>query len=573
MPHDVPEPYDGPSGQVTPRGHRGDTTPRPPSGVRGSQTPGARGGGGATTGGARGATPGGRKRARTADAFNWQTWWWNNQFRFLDYDADATAATGSADFFLGSGDKAGGPARPTARTPRTLNGRIVPALTRALGAKEAEVRAAAVKALGRIADGVPLADMTRLLDDSDRHVRFSAALALGDAGARDTLPRLVELAKNTKEDAVTRGFATVSIGMIGDEAAAGALRRIALESDASRDLRTCAVTALGLIPSPSTRETLRAIARDEKEEPDLRALAVGVLGKLCGDEESAIELSALAADKSPQVRRSAVLALGLSDPAIGRVDDVLAKALADDSDLPVRAFACVALGERGSPRSRKPLLAALNDSPSPSLRAFAALGLGLLRDPSAAPYLRETFEREANGPSLRSAAALALGLLRDAGSTETLRAALADESAEPSLRGYSALAIGLLRDRSSLAAMEGVLRSRPSVDVLEPLIRGIGLLGGDGTAAVVLETMLAADNDALRAHLIHAMGHLRDVAFVDPFLEILASPKASEHERVYAAIALGHLGDRYATPRLAAITNRRNYMIETPTLDLLALLL
>lgn len=569
---DDPAPYDGPSGQTGPRGTNkpGSTKPAARPAVGGGVTPGGRGG---AVAGPRGTTPGGRRRTRTGEAFNWQRWWWNNQFRFLDFEPDPKQSTGSADFFLGATDRKSALARASARTPVLLRERIVPALTEALGAKESEVRAAAVKALGRISEGVPLDLMTRLLDDSDRHVRFSAALALGDASARESLPRLLALVRDPKADGITRGFAAVSIGMIGEESSAGALREIALESKASRDLRACALVALGLIPCESTRETMRAIALDPKADADLRAIAAGALGKLCGDSETALALAGLASDKSPQVRRSAILALGLSDPAIAKIDETLANVVADDSDLPARSFACIALGERGTARARKPLLTALEGDPSPSLRSFAALGLGLLRDPSAAPYLREAFARPANGPSLRSAAALALGLLRDAGAGTALRATLADESADPTLRGFAALGIGLAGDRSAASAMESVLLSRPSVEVLEPLVRAIGLVGGDGTADVVLQAMEAADNDALRGHLIHAMGHLRDAKFVDPFLRILKSPSESEHERVYAAIALGHLGDLYATPRLAAITNRRNYLIDTPTIDLLTLLL
>jgi hypothetical protein len=56
---------------------------------------------------------------------------------------------------------------------------------------------------------------------------------------------------------------------------------------------------------------------------------------------------------------------------------------------------------------------------------------------------------------------------------------------------------------------------------------------------------------------------------VDPFLAVMQNPQESEHTRVYAAIALGHLGDTLPAPRLTRMTNHRNYMIQTDTLDVL----
>ncbi len=572
-PAPAPEPYDGPSGTTAGRGGSAGTTPRP---AIGPITPGR----GPTAGGGsrpRGATPGGRRRrASSGDVFNWEAWWWNNQYRFIDFEAarEKARSSGSADFFLGSEDRANRRQADDARTPANVRDRIVPALTRALASRESDVRAAAVKALGRVADGAPVAEMEKLLDDPVRDVRFSAALALGDAGARESLPRLERIAANPREDAFVRGVAAVAIGLVGDPATAGALRSIALANDTPRDLRMSAVVALGLVPCASSRDTLRALAADEKADDDLRALAAAKLGRICGDADTVEILLDLAAKAPAQVRRSAILSLGPAAEIDARVVPFLARAAEDEKDVPARAFALVSLGESGGgPTARKALLEALTESRNEALRSFAAMGLGISRDPTCAPYLRAELREERRTPSHRSAVAVALGLLKDPESIPALASLAADESTNPMLRGYAALGLGLAGDRSQVPVIERALADRPSPSLVEPLARAAGLIGTDDALTTLLRAVESADCGGERGSLLLALGHLRDARAVEPLLGLLERRGADGSARVFAALALGHVANRHPVPRSSALTSHRNYLIATPTVDYLALLL
>ena len=521
---------------------------------------------------ARGTTPGGRGRKRSSEAFNWQHWWSNNQYRFLDFTVNRALSSGSADFFLGSSDRES--VRDVdALTPAAIRDTVIPALAAQLASPDGEVRAAAVKALGRIADGVPLAEMARLLGDTELHVRFSAAIALGDAGAAAYGPELARIARDARENPIARGFSLVSLGLIGDEASALVLREVALGDDPNLDLRASALVALGLVRTKETAALMKTVAADSRRDENLRAIAAEALGRLGVDDATAEFLFGLLEDKSPQVRRSAIVALGQGRAGCPSTGAALADAFDLERDLPARAFAAIAIGEQKGPKAKKVLLDAYTSSPQPALKAFAAIGLGILGDLSAAPHLRETLESASSGANLRAASAVALGLLRDSGSKRLLSGLVSDAGADPLVRGYSALAIGLVGDRSLLDVIEKAIAAKPSPDVLEPLTLALGLLGGSSSGTTLLSALEASDNDYARAHLIHAMGHLRDRSFIAPFLRVLGDATESEHSRVFAAIALGHLGDKNPVPRLTAITFHRNYMIPADTIDILTSLL
>lgn len=475
--------------------------------------------------------------------------------------------SGSADYFLGNDDP------ENARdldpiTPGVIHSKVVPALSAALESDQGEVRAAAVKALGRIGQSVPVDQMSRLLEDSELHVRFSAAIALGDAEAKSQLERLTQVALDRKSDPLTRGFALISLGFIGDSTSIEVLKKVALGKEANLDLRSCALVSIGLIEGEETKELMKKVARDRRMIPNMRALAIDALSKQGVDDGTAEMLFELLWDKSPQVRRSAVIAVGQAHEGCPATGQALVDVYQLDRDVPVRAFACIAMGEQKSPKARGTLLKVFTRAPDAALKAFAAIGLGLLGDDTVAPHLIATLTSSSSNHNLRGACAVALGLLKAPKGGLALHQVFAREK-NPSLRGYAALGLGMMGEKRLLPEFEKVLMRDSNVAIVEPVTLAIGLLGGKSSSGILLRALEGADNDELRAHLIHAIGHLKDYTFVDPFLAVMQNPKESEHSRVFAAIALGHLGDRFDKPRLTKMTNHRNYMIETDTIDVL----
>jgi len=515
-----------------------------------------------------GTTPGARRsKSKKSTGFSWEHWWSNNLYRFLDFSREDELATASADYLLGKEDPANVISLEKL-TPSFVEKKLLPALTAALDAPEAEVRAAAVKALGRISHGAPVDLMARLLNDDEHHVRFSAAIALGDAQATSRAEELARLSVDRKADPMTRGFAILALGLIGEPSSLSTLEFIAFGKEPNFDLRTSALVSIGLIPGDESRALLRKALANERFHPDLRALAIDGLARQGIDDATAEMLFHELFSPATQIRRSSILALGQGHPGCPSTGQALADAFSLEKDMPARAFACIALGEQKGPRARKLLLQTLTSAPDTSMKSFAALGLGILGDETVVPYLVEPLLKSSVPMDHRNACAVALGIIGSKNAVAPLEKIFREEKS-PSLRGYTALALGMIGERRLLPDFEKALASASDPAVIEPIALSIGLLGGRSSSRTLLAALERADNDELRAHLIHAVGHLKDHSFVDPFLAVMQNPQESEHTRVYAAIALGHLGDTLPAPRLTRMTNHRNYMIQTDTLDVL----
>jgi HEAT repeat protein len=162
-------------------------------------------------------------------------------------------------------------------TPSSLP-RTLPAAIRDAAHKKLEVRVSAVRDLGRLAehDGREQALQTlvsRLESDESPAVRAEAALALGDARARECLAALVSAARD--ENARVQQMALVALGEVAtdeDQSARHVLEQ-SLEADVP-ELRFQALVALhNVAPACATPAVLRAL---EDEDAHIRYVALRI---------------------------------------------------------------------------------------------------------------------------------------------------------------------------------------------------------------------------------------------------------------------------------------------------------
>lgn len=173
--------------------------------------------------------------------------------------------------------------RSVARAAAESLGKIgLPALrplTERLHHTSAEVRRAAVQALGQLRDKQAIQPLIASLEDREGLVRGEAAGALGVLGDPEAIEPLVVCLRD--EVVAVRIASASALGKLGDKRAVGGL--IACLRDSEPAPRAAAVEALGRLGDPAAVGSLIPCLRDE--EFAVRRAAVDALGKL-GDKKA-----------------------------------------------------------------------------------------------------------------------------------------------------------------------------------------------------------------------------------------------------------------------------------------------
>jgi cellulose synthase operon protein C len=179
-----------------------------------------------------------------------------------------------------------------------------------------------------------------------------------------------------------------------------------------------------------------------------------------------------------ELRARAMIAVGaLKDPALlPKLEDLLAPGgdvRSDESD-PVVVAAAWSVA-RMQAKQAGPLLTKLLSSDAPSIRALAALGLGLIGDKKSAATMASVARSLEAGPMPRASAAFALGQIGDKAHVDAL-AQLA-ESTDSTVRSTAVIALARLGSTAAPRAIAEALVSP------EPALQGAA-----AAAAIVLAT-------------------------------------------------------------------------------------
>jgi HEAT repeat protein/cyclophilin family peptidyl-prolyl cis-trans isomerase len=296
----------------------------------------------------------------------------------------------------------------------------------------------------------PPPDLIRLLGDGLARTRRRAALAVGRVGLREGVEPLIGLLKD--EEPEVRQMAAFALGLIGDLRARDALTGAL--ADPSPLVQGSAAEALGLIGDGTAADAVGQLAS--------RLIESGALATLPSDGDDArrdtpaaayrLALYALVRLKAyPQLAAATLDASGQPRTtwwpvayAFQRIEDPRALpvllALAKDSHPYTRAFAAKGLGPIKN-NVAVPVLLPMVKSPERTVAVEALRSLGRIGDPAAAPVLLEIIRTPKADPQLKLEAVDALGNIASEGTTDTLLDSLADPN--PSIR--AAAIRGLIR--------------------------------------------------------------------------------------------------------------------------------
>jgi cyclophilin family peptidyl-prolyl cis-trans isomerase/HEAT repeat protein len=415
-------------------------------------------------------------------------------------------------------------------------------------------------------------ELDRLLSDPDKGVRRRAALAAGRIADASAIPALVDLMNDS--DAELRQMAAFGLGLVGDKQAAP--RLVASLKDVDAVVRARSAEALGRLGDPRVAGD---IARMILETMPKGAAVVSVRGDDAGNAndpwlEMRLGLFALARLKDPRVAESVLLSNGRP-----RFDWWAATWTAMRLESPLL----------------RPVLAAAAGSDDRVSRAYAARGLGALKDPSAlellTPLARDPDETVAVnalraiaviGDARGSAAVVAALASTDLTIKREALTALATLPPDPALRArvvpyvgheqafIRAAALSALAkiDRDEFALVLSGLDPDPEWFVRAALATALGERGDEQSVGIlfgllkdpdtrvlpaVLEAMRKArGNDAaetLKGYLDHP-----DLAVRAAAIENLGQLKLPGSAGLLAAAWKKGLGDREIDARAAAVS-------------------
>lgn len=310
-------------------------------------------------------------------------------------------------------------------------------LLAALEDSRPEIRALAVRALGRIGEASSREQLEASLRDADPEVRGAAAYALGLLGDAAALPSLHAATRDN--EARVRALAADAVGLLGDPLSADTLLALLDDSDPTVAMTACFAVArytraefaidallrlventeselrmpalytlarlaarpMGLAPEARLRVRRVLVGLGRSKRPEVRALAARGLTAPISPEESEM-LGRLARDDDPLVRIEAVGALGFPG---GKVLPHVGQSLQDDDDRVVLAALRAVSRMRGTEPLEALALVVVNDSRL-WLRRQAIAAMGSV-DPEGAAAMVNGLSKSSE-PELRQAAAILL---------------------------------------------------------------------------------------------------------------------------------------------------------------------
>jgi HEAT repeat protein/cyclophilin family peptidyl-prolyl cis-trans isomerase len=343
----------------------------------------------------------------------------------------------------------------------------------------------------------PQPDLISLLKDDEGRIRRRAALAVGRTRVADGIQPLAEVLAGD-EDPEVRQMAAFALGLLGQASAADAL--MAGLKDPDPLVQGRAAEGLGLIGHKAAADAIAAMMAP--------LIAAGALSGIAPDD--------LEHPKAPNIEAVrlgmyALVRLGAYAP--------LASTLLDGSGAPVSRWWPIAYAFRriGSPQAG-PVLLNLLGGEGTMTRAFAARGLGAIKEARGVAPLLAVLGNERDVTVVRIEAARSLADLNAAAAAPVLAKLLASRTTEPNLRLEAATALGQL--------------------------------GAPGAIDLFID-LVTEQWPAMRSAALTALAR----ADGDTFLTVLSGIDADPQWSVRAALAsaLGNLDRERAGPRLTAM--------------------
>jgi cyclophilin family peptidyl-prolyl cis-trans isomerase/HEAT repeat protein len=281
----------------------------------------------------------------------------------------------------------------------------------------------------------PTPDLLKLVTDPEARIRRRAALAIGRVGLPEGVAPLQTALADT--DPAVRQMAAFGLGLIGDRSAVPALTTTLQDADPL--VRGRAAEALGLIGDKSAGGAVGTMTAAYIKQ--------GAIASLTPD-----------AERSPISPEADAARLGLFALVRLTAWDGLASAVLDSSGHPISAWWPVAFAlQRINDRRALQALQQLVQGQGRYTRAFAARGLGRLKDPSSTPLLLAVLQRETRDEAIAVSVVRALAEIGAQEAVTPLVDLLTAETTTPNLRLETVTALGTLHARSALGAIQDLL--------------------------------------------------------------------------------------------------------------------
>jgi cyclophilin family peptidyl-prolyl cis-trans isomerase/HEAT repeat protein len=400
-----------------------------------------------------------------------------------------------------------------------------PDLISLLSDGEARIRRRAALAVGRVGlrDGVE--PLVSTLADADPEVRHMAAFGLGLIGERNAVAPLVAALDDVSP--IVQGGAAEALGLIGDASAADPIGRLAsriVESGALAEPPAADVDARRDVPASAFRLALYALVRLKAYEP----LAAAVLDST----------------GQPRVRWWPVAY------ALQRIEDRRALGalltLARDPEPYTRAFAAKGLGGVKDAAAVPTLIDLLgNGEMAVVIESVRALGRIGGAASAAAPVLLKMLQAKETPTHVRLEAVEALGAMKADGVYDFMLDSLADPN--PSVRAAALRGAARLDPQQFLAVLSG-LDPDPVWSVRAAIASALAALPAD-TAVPALMTMLDDKDQRVIPAVLQALITVRAPMVTEVLLRHLMADDVAV--RVAAAAGLGELKPPQAEQALA----------------------
>ena len=416
-------------------------------------------------------------------------------------------------------------------------------------------------------------DLMALLHDSEARVRRRAALAAGRVRLPDAVPGLSALLE-TDKDVEVRQMAAFALGLVGDASAATALTTALTDTDPTIQGRAAealglighkpAATAVGaMVAAHVNAGVLNGINADDMgtpKTPQVEAVRLGVYALVrLGSYEA---LASAVIDGTGQARsRWWPLAFALQRINDPRAAPALLALLTGDGQL-TRAFAAHGLGVLKEQRAASAFLAMADSATEPlAVRIQAVRGLAQLGDARGGAVLMRLITAPQVNQNLQLEAIVALGQLRQPNAVELLidlvsatwpsaRAAALQALARTDPDTFISAISGLDPDvhwsvRAALATTLGELGKQRGEAPLTSLLRDgdqrvipsvLDALAKVGATAAVpeIQARLKADDQVVRAAAARALATLKAPGVVAALTEALA---LAQRDGLYVARA------------------------------------
>lgn len=395
-----------------------------------------------------------------------------------------------------------------------------PALTQAMTARDARLRARVALAYGRIAQPACIGPLLQLLGDQDAQVRGTAAFSLGQLGWFDARKgREAELIAALAPllgdpEAGVRSRAIAAIGKLADPSAATAMARPLLR-DADDGVRAEAATAM---------HRCRQLARARD--------AMAMVPPLT--EEDLAGLRSLMADGAAAARRAAIyyFARNLDKRVLE-----LAPNLLRDADLWVRLYAVMALKRVGDASAAPALLVAAAD-PEYTVRVAAVQAMDALKQAEALP------PQLATDPSIhvRAALATAYGNSSKVAEPQLVQLWLGDASA---MVRASALAALASRQKLTAAPLLTAAAGDGNPEIRATAMSSAAVLGlPTAEAAAILQRGIADSAPRVRVAALEQLGEIPAGWAYDAIKAALGAPDLAERGTAAGVLSARQEPDR-----------------------------